>query len=182
MRLSRFVERCLFDERYGFYTTQPVFGARGDFVTACDVSQLYGEAVGVFVAAYAAQINVPFVIAEFGPGRGTLACDVVRTIARFPNIWPLFRAYRLIERSAAMKALQITALSQLLPLNTFSHVDNDATHDEGVMQIVLASEFFDALSCDAFKVGVCARICDLSIFKRSFIENATAAASFSMSF
>ena len=82
---------CLFDPDDGYYTTREPFGAKGDFVTAPEVSQMFGELVAVWLveAWRAGGKPLPVTIAEIGPGRGTLMKDMVRTIGRIaPELAP----------------------------------------------------------------------------------------------
>jgi SAM-dependent MidA family methyltransferase len=77
---------CLYDPDHGYYMTRDPFGRGGDFTTAPEISQMFGELVGVWVATLlgrlsAAGLTTP-IIAEIGPGRGTLMKDMARTLAK----------------------------------------------------------------------------------------------------
>ena len=84
MRLDAWMALCLSHPEHGYYATRDPLGAAGDFVTAPEISQMFGELLG----AWAAQVWVdqgrpdPFVLAELGPGRGTLMRDALRAAAR----------------------------------------------------------------------------------------------------
>ena len=75
---------CLFDPVDGDYTTREPFGAAGDFTTAPEISQLFGELIGVWVlsAWRALGCPLPVTLVEIGPGRGTLMKDMLRTLER----------------------------------------------------------------------------------------------------
>ncbi|RVC40733.1 class I SAM-dependent methyltransferase, partial [Mesorhizobium sp. M4B.F.Ca.ET.088.02.2.1] len=72
--VSEYMALCLFDPEDGYYTTREPFGAAGDFVTAPEISQMFGELVAVWLyqAWQASGRPLPATIAEIGPGRGTL--------------------------------------------------------------------------------------------------------------
>jgi SAM-dependent MidA family methyltransferase len=99
---------CLFDPAYGYYTTREPFGAQGDFTTAPEISQMFGELIGVWVyqAWQTAGAPSPVTIAEIGPGRGTLMKDLLRTLGRFDP--PLARSahFALIETSPRLTEIQ----------------------------------------------------------------------------
>ena len=85
MTLAAYMAECLLHPAHGYYTTRTPFGSAGDFTTAPEISQMFGEMLGLSLAqAWLDQgAPRPFVLAEFGPGRGTLMADVLRaTIPR----------------------------------------------------------------------------------------------------
>jgi NADH dehydrogenase [ubiquinone] 1 alpha subcomplex assembly factor 7 len=79
MSISQFMEICLLHPKYGYYTNSSPFGQKGDFVTAPEVSQMFGELIGLFLAqAWSDQKNLEeAVLVELGPGRGTLTADIM---------------------------------------------------------------------------------------------------------
>ena len=78
--LAEYMLFCLSDETHGYYKNQQVFGKTGDFVTAPEISQMFGELIGVwFVKAWHSLGKPnPFNLVELGPGRGTLMADILR--------------------------------------------------------------------------------------------------------
>jgi NADH dehydrogenase [ubiquinone] 1 alpha subcomplex assembly factor 7 len=120
-----------------YYNYCNPFGVKGDFVTAPEISQMFGELVGIWLADIWLRSGRPsrchFV--ELGPGRGTLAADCLRTMEKFG----LFPTIHLVEQSEALRDKQIT----LLPEAHF-HDSIDDLPDDGLLLIV-ANEFFDAL-------------------------------------
>ena len=82
---------CLFDNEYGYYMTRDPFGRNGDFTTAPEISQMFGELIGAWLVLSWRALGRPEqpVFAEIGPGRGTLAKDVART---FDRLEPSLRA------------------------------------------------------------------------------------------
>jgi NADH dehydrogenase [ubiquinone] 1 alpha subcomplex assembly factor 7 len=120
-----------------YYATRDPLGAAGDFTTAPEISQVFGEMIGIWIADLWARAGSPaFLYAELGPGRGTLAADALRVMARFgcvPN------SVHLVETSPTLAAAQRTRLPQAQ-----HHDDVDALPDD-LPLIIIANEFFDAL-------------------------------------
>src|SRR5258708_7247774 len=86
MTVSDYMQLCLGHPRYGYYVTRDPLGARGDFVTAPEVSQMFGELIGAWAAAVWQQMGSPAKIhlVELGPGRGTLMADALRAANALP--------------------------------------------------------------------------------------------------
>ena len=75
--------QCLFDPQYGYYTTREPFGASGDFITAPEISQMFGEMLAAWWLSARSILNLPdLLLAEAGPGRGTLMNDMLRTMKK----------------------------------------------------------------------------------------------------
>jgi SAM-dependent MidA family methyltransferase len=81
MSVADYMALCLFDPDHGYYTTREPFGAEGDFTTAPEISQMFGELIAVWVYSAWAALDrpLPVTLAEIGPGRGTLMKDMLRT-------------------------------------------------------------------------------------------------------
>ena len=90
MTVDRFMTLCLGHPRHGYYMARMPFGRQGDFVTAPEVSQIFGELIGVWcLAAWEVMGRPdPIRLVELGPGRGTLMADLLRTC----RIAPAFEA------------------------------------------------------------------------------------------
>jgi len=120
-----------------YYATRDPLGAAGDFTTAPEISQMFGEMVGIWAADLWRRAGSPaFRYVEFGPGRGTLAADALRTMARF-GCTPT--GIDLVETSPALRAAQLACLPAAA-----HHDEVDALPDD-VPLIIVANEFFDAL-------------------------------------
>ncbi|CAH1421935.1 unnamed protein product [Lactuca virosa] len=82
--VAEYMEEVLVNPKAGFYINQDVFGAEGDFITSPEVSQMFGEMVGVWVPCLWEQMGQPdrVNIVELGPGRGTLMADLLRPMIK----------------------------------------------------------------------------------------------------
>ncbi len=120
-----------------YYATRDPLGAAGDFTTAPEISQMFGEMVGVWIADLWSRAGSPtFRYVELGPGRGTLAADALRVMARF-GCTPT--GIHLVETSPTLRAAQIARLPA-----AEHHDEVDALPDDAPL-IIVANEFFDAL-------------------------------------
>ncbi|NVO16779.1 MAG: SAM-dependent methyltransferase [Rhodoplanes sp.] len=134
---------CLGHPQHGYYTTRDPFGAAGDFTTAPEISQMFGELLGLWAAAAWQLMGapVPVRLVELGPGRGTMMADVLRAA----RVLPAFRAamtVHLVETSPVLERRQRETLAAAgVPIAW--HHDLAAVPDGAT--IVLANEFFDSL-------------------------------------
>jgi len=135
MPISRYMALCLGHPDHGYYMTRDPLGGCGDFTTAPEISQMFGEMVGAWlVVVWQSMGRTDCRLVELGPGRGTLMADARRVAARAgfaPDIW-------LIETSSALRALQRRRVPDANWAETLAEVP------EGPI-ILVANEFFDAL-------------------------------------
>lgn len=141
MTVAGFMAACLLHPTHGYYTTRPPFGAEGDFITAPEISQMFGEMVGLCLAqSWLDQGQpAPFTLAEFGPGRGTLMADILRATKAVPGFHAAASVV-LLEASARLRAVQAAALA---PYRVEWRDSADDLADAPLF--VVANEFFDAL-------------------------------------
>ena len=119
-----------------YYATRDPIGANGDFTTAPEVSQMFGELIGLWLADLWDRAGRPFVrYVEFGPGRGTLAADALRAMAKAGLEPPV----HFIETSPLLREAQKARVP-----NAEWHVDLVGVPEDGAL-LVVANEFFDAL-------------------------------------
>src|SRR5262245_31430822 len=143
MPVAEYMALCLFDPSHGYYTTHGPLGARGDFITAPEVSQMFGELIGLWVAAVWKRMGAPenVRLVELGPGRGTMMKDALRAV----QVAPEFRAalvVHLVEVSPVLQAQQEKALEGT-DVPVFWHAAlGDVPKGPA---IIFANEFFDAL-------------------------------------
>lgn len=144
--VARYMELALGHPEHGYYPTRDPLGAGGDFITAPEVSQMFGELIGLWAAVTWAQMGKPasFILAELGPGRGTLMADALRA-ARAQEGFADAAQLHLIETSPTLRRCQQDALGHATP----QWHDDMTTLPEGPL-IVLANEFFDALPVRQF--------------------------------
>ncbi len=114
MPVNEYMTLCLTDGEHGYYTTRDPLGARGDFITAPEVSQMFGEMIGLWMAAVWKQMGSPenLRVIELGPGRGTMMKDALRAA----KVMPDFReavVMHLVEISPALEAQQERTLEHL---------------------------------------------------------------------
>src|SRR5262245_38425653 len=141
--VARYVALCLSHPRQGYYMTRDPLGARGDFVTAPEVSQMFGELIGLWAATVWRMMGAPRTmnLIELGPGRGTLMADALRAA----RLVPAFRAaigVHLVETSPVLQQRQRETLSWLAEPPTWH---GDVAQVPPGPSIVIANEFFDAL-------------------------------------
>lgn len=146
MRLDEYMQICLLHPQHGYYATRDPFGAAGDFTTAPEISQMFGEMVGLALAqSWLDQgAPAPFTLAEIGPGRGTLMADILRAIRVVPGMAQAARV-TLIEASTHLRKLQRDRLG-----DGIRHLDSVANLPEQPLFLV-ANEFFDALPIRQFQ-------------------------------
>ncbi|MDK1490120.1 class I SAM-dependent methyltransferase [Sinorhizobium sp. 7-81] len=104
---------CLADPQHGYYRTREPFGRAGDFTTAPEISQLFGEMIGIFLVHAWQQHGCPepAIIAEIGPGRGTMMSDMLRVIRRLaPDLYQSGSVH-LVETSERLQKVQAETLA-----------------------------------------------------------------------
>lgn len=143
MPVDRFMARVLAH----YYATRDPFGAAGDFVTAPEISQMFGELLGLWSAhAWQMQGAPPaFALVELGPGRGTLMADALRALTKAAPACRAALSVHLVETSPVLRERQGVLLADAAPV----WHDGIDTLPDGPM-IVIANEFFDALPVRQF--------------------------------
>lgn len=141
--IAEYMAACLGDPEHGYYMHRDPFGRQGDFVTAPEISQMFGELIGLWCLAAHAALGSPtrFCLAELGPGRGTLMADVLRAARIRPSFGDAAEIV-LVETSPRLRAAQEQALSGLHRRPAWIADVGDLP---AVPLIVVANEFFDAL-------------------------------------
>ena len=150
LAMSSFVDSCLNDEEHGYYRTRDVIGRAGDFTTAPEISQIFGELIGLWCAVVWQQMGSPanLTLVELGPGRGTLMKDALRATAMVPGFHDALSIV-LVEHSEGLRAAQSQALAESrCPIEWMGDYrrlfDSDFIATDRAA-IFLANEFFDAL-------------------------------------
>ncbi|QMU58006.1 MAG: class I SAM-dependent methyltransferase [Boseongicola sp.] len=145
MTVAEYMTTCLMHPEDGYYTTRDPFGAKGDFITAPDISQMFGELVGLALAQSWMDRGAPtpFNLVELGPGRGTLMADIMRATKHVQGFHEGAQLH-LIEGSLNLKAAQKGAIKHPL-----THHDSFESVPAGPV-FLIANEFFDALPIRQF--------------------------------
>ncbi|MEL7215866.1 MAG: SAM-dependent methyltransferase, partial [Pseudomonadota bacterium] len=108
MSIARYMQLCLQHPEHGYYTRQDPLGASGDFTTAPEISQMFGEMLGLWAASvWQAQGLGPIHLIELGPGRGTLMADVLRTACALPGFADAIGQFLKAEREAVENDIEI---------------------------------------------------------------------------
>ncbi|MCV0397556.1 MAG: class I SAM-dependent methyltransferase [Rhizobiaceae bacterium] len=146
--VDRYMAICLFDSQDGYYTTREPFGRSGDFVTAPEISQMFGEIVAVWLAEAWQAIGQPrpVTLAEIGPGRGTLAADITRTLAKVAPDFLNAAHLTLIEASPRLRTIQQERLAHIDRIAWLERVDQLAKQP----LLLVGNEIFDALPVRQF--------------------------------
>jgi NADH dehydrogenase [ubiquinone] 1 alpha subcomplex assembly factor 7 len=162
--LDAYMEEVLAHPEHGYYRTGDPLGRAGDFITAPEISQMFGELIGLWAATVWLAMGrpVPHKLVELGPGRGTLMADAVRVAAAADGFADAIEIH-LVETSPVLMQRQKRNLSTLTqPVHwheRFSDVPNGPL-------VVIANEFLDALPIRQFQrtvTGWCERrvgVCD----------------------
>ncbi|KAI8072451.1 S-adenosyl-L-methionine-dependent methyltransferase [Gongronella butleri] len=161
----------------GYYMKGDVFGQQGDFVTSPEISQMFGELCGVWYLTEWMRLGKPdqVQIVEFGPGRGTLMSDMIRTWKQFPYFYKTITGIHLVEASPGLRKMQRAALvagssendvkrtettetAGMSPLESIQAHDGLTIHWHDGIELVpqqwsfiMAHEFFDALPVHSFE-------------------------------
>jgi NADH dehydrogenase [ubiquinone] 1 alpha subcomplex assembly factor 7 len=141
--VSRYMALCLSHPEHGYYTNRDPFGRAGDFVTAPEISQMFGELVGLWAAEVWRQMGSPPAVRliELGPGRGTMMADALRAARALPAFRSALSVH-LVETSPALERRQRETLAACgVPITwhrALAEVPAGAA-------IIFANEFFDAL-------------------------------------
>ena len=147
--VADYMAECLLHPVHGYYTTRDPFGAGGDFTTAPEISQMFGELLGLALAqAWLDRGSpAPFTLAELGPGRGTLMADVLRATRTVPGFHEAARL-TLVEASPRLRDVQAVPLAAYQPSWTDRVEDLPETP-----LFLIANEFLDALPIRQFIRG-----------------------------
>ncbi|GLQ37238.1 TetR family transcriptional regulator [Rhizobium albus] len=149
LSVSDYFHICLSDPQHGYYMTREPFGASGDFITAPEVTQLFGEMIAIFLLGgwQAAGMPRPVRLVELGPGRGTLMKDMLRTIRKVLGADMAGWSAHLVETSPRLRAIQAETLRDYADLCSWHERLEDVP--KGHM-LLAANELFDALPIRQF--------------------------------
>jgi NADH dehydrogenase [ubiquinone] 1 alpha subcomplex assembly factor 7 len=149
MTVADYVTRCLHDPQGGYYATRPELGARGDFITAPLVSQMFGELIGLWAVETWRRLGAPerIRLVEVGPGDGTLMADALRAARLAPDFLSAIDLI-LIEPSRPLRDAQARRLNDIDSpprwVSSLEAVERDAP------VILIANEVLDCLPARQF--------------------------------
>lgn len=150
MSVSTYMAICLFDPDHGYYMSRNPLGRDGDFTTAPEVSQMFGELIGAWLLLLWRTLGKPQapVFAEIGPGRGTLAKDIARTFDRLEPDLRGAASFKLIEVSPALMSTQAATLRDAG--GGLDWIANVEELPDGRPLFIVGNELFDAIPARQF--------------------------------
>lgn len=150
LTVAQYMAECLTHPDFGYYTGRDPLGAQGDFTTSPEISQMFGELMGLCVAqAWLDRGSpAPFTLLELGPGRGTLMADALRATAGVPGFHDAARLH-LLEISPTLRERQAQALADRAP----RWIESLGDLPEDTPLFTVANEYFDALPIRQFVRG-----------------------------
>ena len=177
LTVADYMAAVLTDPEHGYYMRGDPFGAAGDFITAPEVSQMFGELIGLWCVDTWERLGspAPFRLVELGPGRGTLMSDALRAARLAPAFLDAARLH-LVEISPRLRALQAQRLADAPLAAEPTWHDHLGALPMGPM-ILIANEFFDALPIRQFvktDSGWCERMITLAAGDAGLVFAATA--------
>ena len=145
MTLGNFIERAMTHPQLGYYaseSTHPI-GKKGDFITAPEVSQMFGEMIGAWIIDVWEQMGGDEItLIECGPGRGTLMADIMRVFKAMPALTQKVHI-RFIETSKSLQEAQKNAVQEYIDLKRVSW--GESLSEQKGPCIIIGNEFLDAL-------------------------------------
>jgi SAM-dependent MidA family methyltransferase len=150
MTVAEYMTQCLLHPTLGYYTTQNPLGAKGDFITSPEISQMFGELLGLALAQTWIDQGKPkrFCLCELGPGRGTLMKDVLRATKSIEG----FQEAAQITLVEASSKLRETQAKTIAPYQVSWANGIDELPD--LPLYLIANEFFDCLPIRQFRRAV----------------------------
>ncbi|CAE6344474.1 unnamed protein product [Rhizoctonia solani] len=154
--VAQYMQMCLSHPVEGYYMKGEPIGAQGDFVTSPEISQLFGELVGIWLVSQWLErgMNRPIQVVELGPGRGTLMDDMLRTIESIGQTRGRVQAVHLVETSAKLREEQKSRLGARIPaelLHWYDRIEDVPNNGSDVYTLLVAHEFFDAIPIHIIK-------------------------------
>jgi NADH dehydrogenase [ubiquinone] 1 alpha subcomplex assembly factor 7 len=142
MPVWRYMELCLSHPQHGYYVSRDPLGREGDFTTAPEVSQMFGELLGLWAASVWRAIGSPQAmrLIELGPGRGTMMSDALRALRVLP---PFYQSptVHMVEINPVLREKQKSTLAALRNITWHERIDDVP---EGPC-VIFSNEYFDVL-------------------------------------
>ncbi|MBL6782529.1 MAG: SAM-dependent methyltransferase [Alphaproteobacteria bacterium] len=146
--LHDYMDLVLYHPRFGYYRKEAVIGEAGGFITAPEISQMFGELTGLWLAhqCQTQHLESKAALVELGPGRGTLMADLIRAWRQTALTLP---PIHLVETSPSLQATQAKTISHITEAPTHWHQAVDQLPNQPLL--IIANEFFDALPVRQFR-------------------------------
>ncbi|MBY7648967.1 MAG: TetR family transcriptional regulator [Candidatus Liberibacter europaeus] len=162
--VDQYFTLCLSDSEFGYYTTRDPFGAFGDFITAPEISQIFGEMLAIFLILSWEKHGFPrwVRLVEMGPGRGTMMADIIRAISCLSPDFFSVLSIHLMENSERLRLVQKQQLSYYIDKVNWCLNLSDVPSG---FTFIVANEFFDSLPIKQFIVtrnGIRERMIDIN--------------------
>jgi SAM-dependent MidA family methyltransferase len=142
MPVWRYMELCLLHPQYGYYVSRDPLGREGDFTTAPEVSQMFGELLGLWAASVWKAIGQPPLLrlVELGPGRGTMMADALRALRVLPPLYQSLTIH-MVEINPVLREKQRSTLSGVRNITWHDSIDDIVDGPA----VIFANEYFDVL-------------------------------------
>ncbi|KAK9464723.1 S-adenosyl-L-methionine-dependent methyltransferase [Lipomyces arxii] len=166
--LAAYMRQCLTNPEAGYYINKDPFGAGGDFITSPEISQMFGELIGIWFITQWLALDKPekVMLVELGPGRGTLMADMLRTFQSFEPFMHSVAGVCMVEASPTLRDMQHKLLCSEdiektetgyksvtragIPIQWFENL-KDVPRAFQLTPFFVAHEFFDALPVHQFE-------------------------------
>ena len=147
MRLDKFINNALFKRNSYYYNTKPI-GSKNDFITAPEISQMFGEIISLYIYnVWENKINSEFNLIELGPGKGTLFKDIFNTLKKYPDFFKKAEV-SLIEINKELIKIQKNNFGKLNLLNIYWK--KSINYNSNNPSIIYSNEFFDCFPVRQF--------------------------------
>ena len=145
--IDEFIEKSLYNKKFGYYIKKNPFGSKGDFITAPLISFIFSEMIAIWLVSLWAKLNKPknFNIIELGPGDGKMFKTINNTLKKFPTLYNSANFY-LFEKSISLRKIQKKNINdkKVIWINNYNKIKKGPV-------IFFGNEFFDALPVKQFK-------------------------------
>ena len=145
--IDKFFKNVLYNDKFGYYSSQSPFGEKGDFITSPKISQIFSEMIAIWIVSSWELFGKPknFNIVELGPGDGSLANTLLKSFKNFPEFNSVKKIF-LYEESNFLKKMQ----KKIILNKNIKWINNFENIKKGPI-IFFGNEFFDAIPIKQFK-------------------------------
>jgi NADH dehydrogenase [ubiquinone] 1 alpha subcomplex assembly factor 7 len=172
MKLSHFISHALFDSTSGYYRTKNPIGKNSDFITAPEITQVFGELVAAYLVQVFGEKKKPFSVVEMGAGKGTWFKDILDSVQKlFEKKIPQavdfkeFATFHIIEIGEVLKKIQQENLAAF-PISWYENFEQFLSSQKGEICFI-SNELFDCFAIDQYvktDIGWCERLVDSGKF------------------